>query len=90
MHASITATSRPPFVASARKCASRSTPITFVRLEPLARAKRHLSNAPGERVDTRVVEAIFRLEPGALPVGVGQLVDVFIEAAPRNRALAAR
>jgi HlyD family secretion protein len=69
---------------------TRSAPLAFVRVEPLARPKRFLSNAPGERVDTRVVEAIYRLAPAALPVQVGQMLDVFIEAAPRRPALAAR
>lgn len=58
-------------------------PLEFVRIEPQARAKRFLSNAPGERTDTRVVEVIYRLAPGALPVQVGQMLDVFVEAAPR-------
>jgi HlyD family secretion protein len=62
---------------------ARSAPLAFVRIEPLARPKRFLSNAPGERVDTRVVEVIYRLEAGALPLVVGQMLDVFIEAAPR-------
>lgn len=69
---------------------TRSAELAFVRIEPLARPKRFLSNAPGERVDTRVVEAIYRLEPEALPVQVGQMLDVFVEAAPRGSALAAR
>jgi multidrug resistance efflux pump len=60
-----------------------SAPLAFVRAEPLARQKRFLSNAPGERVDTRVVEMVYRLEPGTLPVAVGQMLDVFIEASPR-------
>jgi multidrug efflux pump subunit AcrA (membrane-fusion protein) len=65
---------------------AQAAPLAFVRIEPLARPKRFLSNAPGERVDTRVVEVIYRLEPGALPVVVGQMLDVFIEAAPRVAA----
>ncbi|WP_255581494.1 efflux RND transporter periplasmic adaptor subunit [Elioraea sp. Yellowstone] len=69
---------------------TRSAPLAFVRLEPLARPKRFLSNAPGERVDTRVVEAIYRLASDALPVQIGQMLDVFIAAAPRGPALAAR
>lgn len=65
---------------------TRSAPLAFVRIEPLARPKRFLSNAPGERVDTRVVEVIYRLEPGALPVTIGQMLDVFVEARPRETA----
>jgi multidrug efflux pump subunit AcrA (membrane-fusion protein) len=68
---------------------TRGAPLQFVRIEPQARPKRYLSNAPGERTDTRVVEAIYRLQPGALPVQVGQMLDVFIDAAARP-ALAAR
>jgi multidrug efflux pump subunit AcrA (membrane-fusion protein) len=65
---------------------TQSASLAFVRAEPLARPKRFLSNAPGERVDTRVVEVVYRLEAGALPVAVGQMLDVFIEAAPRSAA----
>ncbi len=79
-----------PATAFLRGDGRSSAPLVFVRLEPLARAKRFLSNAPGERVDTRVVEAIYRLEPGALPVQVGQMLDVFVAAAPRPTSLAAR
>lgn len=79
-----------PATAFLRGDGSRSAPLAFVRLEPLARAKRFLSNAPGERVDTRVVEAIYRLEPGALPVQVGQMLDVFVATEPRASAVAVR
>lgn len=74
-------------VAFLRGDGTRSAEMAFVRIEPLARPKRFLSNAPGERVDTRVVEAIYRLDPEALPVQVGQMLDVFVEAprtAPRQ------
>ncbi len=70
-------------VAFLRGDGTRSAALAFVRIEPLARPKRFLSNAPGERVDTRVVEAIYRLAPDALPVQVGQMLDVFVEAEPR-------
>jgi multidrug efflux pump subunit AcrA (membrane-fusion protein) len=63
---------------------SRSAPVSFVRIEPQARPKRFLSNAPGERTDTRVVEVLYRLDPAALPVQVGQMLDVFVEAPPRQ------
>jgi multidrug resistance efflux pump len=62
---------------------ARSAAISFVRIEPQARPKRFLSNAPGERTDTRVVEVLYRLDPGALPVQVGQMLDVFVEAPGR-------
>jgi multidrug efflux pump subunit AcrA (membrane-fusion protein) len=62
---------------------ARSAPLAFVRIEPQARPKRFLSNAPGERTDTRVVEVLYRLDPAALPVQVGQMLDVFVAAAAR-------
>jgi outer membrane protein TolC len=39
------------------------------------------SRESGERTDTRVLEAIYALDPAAMPVYVGQQVDVFIDAA---------
>ena len=42
--------------------------------------KKSLTGDSTERVDTRVLQVIYRLERDALPVYVGQQVDVFIEA----------
>jgi multidrug efflux pump subunit AcrA (membrane-fusion protein) len=78
-----------PATAFLRGDGTRAAPLAFVRLEPQAQPKRYLSNAPGERTDTRVVEVIYRLEPGVLPVQVGQMLDVFIEA-PSGPARLAR
>ena len=41
-----------------------------------------------ERVDTRVLQIVYRFERGTLPVYVGQLMDVFIEASPIGGAMA--
>jgi hypothetical protein len=60
-------------------------PLTLVRREPLMLAKRNLSGDAAERVDTRVVQLLFRCDPvaaqaaGLLP---GQMVDVYLEHAP--------
>jgi len=35
-----------------------------------------------ERVDTRVLQVIYRFQPDGLPIHVGQQMDVFIEALP--------
>lgn len=59
-----------------------TAPLTFVRFEPYVVPKRSLTGDSTERVDTRVLQIIYALDPGALPVFVGQLMDVFIEAAP--------
>lgn len=53
-------------------------PLRFVRIEPYVIAKKSLTNDPTERVDTRVLQVVFALERGALPVYVGQQMDVFI------------
>lgn len=61
--------------------ADRRVPLTFVRIEPQVVEKRALSGG-SERVDTRVVEAIFAFDPAANPAYLGQRMDVFVEAAP--------
>lgn len=60
----------------------RRFPLAFVRFEPLVKPKRALSGDGTERVDTRVLEALYALGEDAPPVFVGQQMDVFIEALP--------
>jgi RND family efflux transporter MFP subunit len=55
-------------------------PLSFVRFEPYVIPKRSLTGESFERVDTRVLQVIYAFEKGAMPIYVGQLVDVFIEA----------
>ncbi|MFM7213623.1 MAG: efflux RND transporter periplasmic adaptor subunit [Verrucomicrobiota bacterium] len=57
-----------------------SIPLRFVRLEPLVVPKKSLTGDAGERVDTRVLQAIYRIEPGRTNLFPGQQLDVFIEA----------
>jgi len=64
------------------------TPLTFVRIEPQVIPKRALNGAPGERVDMRVLQVIYRFDPAAFPAFSGQEVDVFIEAPDRVQAKA--
>jgi HlyD family secretion protein len=60
----------------------RPVPLTFVRIEPLVVPKRSLTGASTERIDTRVLQAIYSFEPARAPqVYVGQQADVFVEAA---------
>jgi len=68
--------------AAVRGNASISTPLRFVRFEPLVIPKRSLTGDSTERVDTRVLQVIYAFDRGALPVFVGQQMDVFIEATP--------
>lgn len=59
----------------------RRVALTFVRFEPQATPKQNLTGG-AERVDTRVVEAIYAFDRDALPAFVGQQMDVFVDAKP--------
>lgn len=61
--------------------AGTQIPLTLVRIEPQVVEKRALAGG-SERVDTRVVEAIFSFDPSATPSYLGQRMDVFVSAAP--------
>lgn len=69
-----------PAVAMVRGNPSLQSPVTFVRAEPAIAPKRSLTGASTERSDTRVLRVIYALQPDALPVRVGQLLDVRIQA----------
>ncbi|MDX2130656.1 MAG: biotin/lipoyl-binding protein [Planctomycetota bacterium] len=66
-----------------------STELEFVRFEPFVVPKRSLTGDSVERVDTRVLQVIFRFPPRDLPLFVGQQVDVFIEAPPLGQVSSA-
>lgn len=54
-------------------------PLSFVRVQPYVSPKIELSNQRQERVDVRVLPAIFRFEkPRGVNLYPGQLVDVYI------------
>jgi multidrug efflux pump subunit AcrA (membrane-fusion protein) len=60
-----------------------STPLKFVRVEPLVVPKKSLTGDSSERVDTRVLQLLYSFDPKTLKnIYVGQQMDVFIEAAP--------
>jgi HlyD family secretion protein len=77
-----------PAEATLRGDAMTRIPLTFVRFEPQAIPKTNL-NGGGERIDTRVVEAIYSFNRGDLSAFVGQQMDVFINARPIARKAAA-
>ncbi len=58
------------------------TPLTFIRFEPYVVPKRSLTGDSTERVDTRVLQVIYAFPGDALPVFVGQQMDVYIKSAP--------
>jgi hypothetical protein len=66
--------------AAVRGNASLKTPLTFVRFEPFVVPKKSLTGDSTERVDTRVLQVIYRIEDNKLPLFVGQQMDVFIDA----------
>jgi HlyD family secretion protein len=54
--------------------------VQFSRVEPYVTPKTSLTGSSSERVDTRVLQVIYSFDRRALPVYVGQQMDVFIEA----------
>jgi hypothetical protein len=63
-----------------------ATDLSFVRVEPYVVPKRSLTGESTERVDTRVLQVLYSFPAGAIPVYVGQQMDVFIEADPIGQA----
>ncbi len=57
-----------------------STHLRIVRIEPYVIPKKSLTGDSTERVDTRVLQVIYAFDRTALPVYVGQQMDVFIDA----------
>lgn len=68
-----------PAVAYLKGSTAQSIPLEFVRIEPYIVPKKSLTGDNTERVDTRVLQTIYRFSQPAFPVYVGQQVDVFIE-----------
>ena len=69
--------------------------LRFVRLEPYVVPKVSMTGINVERVDTRVVQVIYSIEPNnplvqANKALVGQLVDVFIDTRPTSHSLGGR
>ena len=65
--------------------AEPSLPLRLVRVEPLVVPRRRtFTGDPGGRVDARVLQVVYRLDPGTTPLHVGQLLDVFIAAEDRG------
>jgi multidrug efflux pump subunit AcrA (membrane-fusion protein) len=68
--------------ACVRGNANLKTSLSFVRFEPFVVPKKSLTGDSTERVDTRVLQVIYRVEEDSLPLFVGQQMDVFIQAQP--------
>jgi multidrug efflux pump subunit AcrA (membrane-fusion protein) len=70
-------------IATPRGDAGRKFELEFVRYEPLVIPKRSLTGDSTERVDTRILQAIYRVKSSDATLFVGQQMDVFIESNPR-------
>ncbi len=58
--------------------------MIFVRTEPYIIPKTSLTGQTIERVDTRVLQVLYRFQKGDFPIYAGQLLDVYIEALPNS------
>jgi multidrug efflux pump subunit AcrA (membrane-fusion protein) len=70
-----------PAVASPRGNGSLRIPLQFVRFEPYVVPKKSLTGDSTERVDTRVLQVIYRIAAESSSLFVGQQVDVFLDGA---------
>jgi HlyD family secretion protein len=67
-----------PAAASLRGDPSQRFPLRFVRVEPYVIPKKSLTGDNTERVDTRVLQVIYAIDNGKIPLYVGQQMDVSI------------
>ncbi|QYU66695.1 HlyD family secretion protein [Leptolyngbya sp. 15MV] len=76
-------------IARVRGRAEISIPLTMIRIEPLVEPKTQLTGSTTERVDTRGIEVLFRVNTPAdgrtAPMFPGQNVYVFIDGAGAGR-----
>lgn len=70
--------------ASPRGNAASSYDLEFIRYEPFVIPKQSLTGDSIERVDTRVLQAIYKIKSPDAAIFPGQQVDVFIQAKPRE------
>lgn len=68
-----------PAIAFLQGNAELNFPLNFVRLEPIFVTKQNITNDITEKVDTRVLQAIYSFKEGENRIFVGQQMDVFIE-----------
>jgi multidrug efflux pump subunit AcrA (membrane-fusion protein) len=67
-------------VGHVRGNADLTAALSFVRVEPFVVPKRSLTGDSTERVDTRVLQVIYRVDRDDARLFVGQQLDVFIDA----------
>lgn len=69
-------------VASVRGNPDIKASLQYVRTDPNVVPKVLLTGDTTQRTDTRVLQVIYSFPPASLPLYVGQLMDMFIEAPP--------
>ncbi len=71
-----------PAIAFFRSNPNLEVPLSFKRIEPYIVPKTALAGGSTERVDTRTLQMIYTIQANNLPLYAGQLLDVYIQAAP--------
>ncbi len=71
-----------------RGAPERRIALRYVRAEPLVKAKRTLSGLSSDRVDTRVLQVVYAVDPPVDGLRPGQVIDVFIEVASGRASVA--
>lgn len=71
-----------------RGAPERRIVLRYVRAEPLVKAKRTLSGLSSDRVDTRVLQVVYAVDPPVEGLRPGQVIDVFIEVTSGRPAVA--
>jgi HlyD family secretion protein len=72
--------STAPAVAFLRGDARKQFPLEFVRVEPLLVSKQNLTNQINEKVDTQVLQVIYRIKEADHSLYIGEQMDVFIDS----------
>jgi multidrug resistance efflux pump len=60
--------------------ATNPVSLSFVRVEPYVQPKKSLTGSGTERVDTRVLQLIYAIQPTDQSIYVGQQLDVYLDA----------
>ncbi len=71
-----------PATAFVRGNSNMHYPLKFALLEPYIVPKASFTGQTTERIDTRVLQALYQFESIDLPIYAGQVLDVFIESPP--------
>jgi multidrug resistance efflux pump len=71
-------------IAYVRGDTRQKIPLEFVRFEPYVVPKKSLTGDSTERVDTRVLQVIYRIRDENTPLYVGQQMDIYIETLPSS------